>query len=907
MYGDTDYGRRNPRPLSYVASPESEIITARPPTAVGSPLSRPNNARSASNEKPTGIMSGQGPLSPSRSSSLGNENGSLSPSLSLRERSPHETANSHFPLNDVDYESSPAAVAQEMSNLQALRRMSMVDNAAGDPDLPSYNSPLMPTTAPTGADDEEDTSRLFWVPARIHPELAPKEFKTFLENRVDQIKRRSGDESPLSPEGMQRQGSGSLRRKKSMLSKQIDNSGGSAAEGYRDGAERLERQRSLYTQQAPDLKVSDLQDLDVLVQDPSKLMRKLSIDTTQAALEGNPEAVPGEDVPILPAAPPGQSLRRSTRTTYRRGSLRKGERVPLSKRAARAAETDTEESPAASPVGPGGDPSAFKLSRIQTEPLPASSPPTPVTNDDPPENFSRPSRLGRTRAVPPGASPTSSFDDILSHADRAEATPSRASTPSASFAQRVAGERTAHVNLRSSAPVYGVTDSSVPRIVETPPPPEGENAELPSVQARIPERVSSHEPPPSMPPQGPLPHGPPSSGRQKRPTGARQPPSARTNGQTLNDIVGQPSPLPGNSTRTDSLSFIPTFSEDKKVDKKGRDKKEKEGHEASGSRKSSWGWLLGSEEKEKDKETQKKGKVKSPKGADKGHDTARLDLLQTSIDGNRGRESLVLDRENFKLEEERRKESSRKASGGETKKDSGLFSFFGGKKKGDRDHQSKKDRSSRGLSPDPPHRDLKPDIDYNWTRFSILEERAIYRMAHIKLANPRRALYSQVLLSNFMYSYLAKVQQMHPQIQIPQSAAQKQQRQAQQLQQQQQHDSNNPQDGQYYQYGEQQAPNQPQRYQNHAGRGNRGGGGGDQYGDNSQSYDYEPHDDHGRPQSRASQHDARDDGADGSHHMYYHHQQHASHQSQHSQQSQHEHSRYTSQFDDQDEDDDEMW
>ena len=45
---------------------------------------------------------------------------------------------------------------------------------------------------------------------------------------------------------------------------------------------------------------------------------------------------------------------------------------------------------------------------------------------------------------------------------------------------------------------------------------------------------------------------------------------------------------------------------------------------------------------------------------------------------------------------------------------------------------------------------LKPDIDYNWTRFSILEERAIYRMAHIKLANPRRALHSQVLLSNFM-------------------------------------------------------------------------------------------------------------------------------------------------------------
>ena len=68
-------------------------------------------------------------------------------------------------------------------------------------------------------------------------------------------------------------------------------------------------------------------------------------------------------------------------------------------------------------------------------------------------------------------------------------------------------------------------------------------------------------------------------------------------------------------------------------------------------------------------------------------------------------------------------------------------------------------------------------------------------MAHIKLANPRRALYSQVLLSNFMYSYLAKVQQMHPQMHIPQSALQKKQEaerrqkeQEQQRQQQQQQD-----------------------------------------------------------------------------------------------------------------------
>ena len=139
----------------------------------------------------------------------------------------------------------------------------------------------------------------------------------------------------------------------------------------------------------------------------------------------------------------------------------------------------------------------------------------------------------------------------------------------------------------------------------------------------------------------------------------------------------------------------------------------------------------------------------------------------------------MLDRDSLdpKLQDERKKESSRK-SGGESKKekDSLFSSFFSSsKKKSDRDSGGKKAGSLRTLSPDPPHRHLKPDVDYNWARFSILEERAIYRMAHIKLANPRRALYSQVLLSNFMYSYLAKVQQMHPQMQIPQSAMQKKQ------------------------------------------------------------------------------------------------------------------------------------
>jgi hypothetical protein len=252
----------------------------------------------------------------------------------------------------------------------------------------------------------------------------------------------------------------------------------------------------------------------------------------------------------------------------------------------------------------------------------------------------------------------------------------------------------------------------------------------------------------------------------------RQAPSS-----TLDDISSHPSPLPGSgATRTDALTMVPTF-EEKKTEKK------------EGGRKSSWKWMLGgNDDDDKDKKHGKEDR-KAPEDKTgkltKPQDKTRLDLLQNSIDGTspaRGRESIVLSRDDVKLEDERKKESkkasSKLKSGKEEKeaKEPGLLSaiFGGGKKKtSDTDLKARKRKSERSPTPEPPVRVLKPDIDYNWTRFSILEERAIYRMAHIKLANPKRALYSQVLLSNFMYSYLAKVQMMHPQMQIPASPQQK--------------------------------------------------------------------------------------------------------------------------------------
>ncbi|KAH9211898.1 hypothetical protein DL95DRAFT_341184 [Leptodontidium sp. 2 PMI_412] len=851
MYGDDDYSKRDSRPLSFVTSPLHDSIESG--GFVTSPLHESveagntyfdgnNSPRTRPSPHTNGSTGKKAHTSPAmlqspRSSSF--NKGDLSPSLSLRDRNGSD-ANSQFPLSNIDYESDPAAVAQELSNLQALRRMSMDVGNTSDPDLPSFQSSLMPSVAPTGDDDEDDPSRLFWVPARVHPELAPMEFKTFLENRVQSIKRRSGEQASLSPDGIERAGSvGGLRRKKSMLSRQIDNDGGRGAHGYKDGADQLERKKSLSTHQIPELKISDLKELDALVRDPSKAMQKLTLDTNMRR-NSNGEVPESEDMPILPQAP-GIGLRRSTRTTYRRGSLRKEGRGPRRAGTMRA-DTDGEESPiAASPIG-------FPLTKVQSEPTTT-------------ENFSRPNRGGRRlqnlpqtslhNESPENSTPDDGKIDFFSMdtSGPVQVAPQTASNPRNNTISK--------------------NDTPVPRIIETPPPAEEvEKAPIkPTLQ--FPERSSSQGPPPLQQQIQSSPEPPARSSR--RPGLDRQMSSPNvtqktTSSQTLNDMAQNPSPLPGSNARTDTLTFIPTADE-RKSEKKS--KKDKDEPENSGTRKTSWGWFKGSDEKEKkDKkkeEDHKDGKRGKGKVAvDKAHDAARLDVLQATLDTGapRGRESLLLERDNtdHKLQDERKKESGRK-SGAENKKekDSLFSSFFGGgKKKNDRDSGGKKGSSLRTLSPDPPPRQLKPDIDYNWTRFSILEERAIYRMAHIKLANPRRALYSQVLLSNFMYSYLAKVQQMHPQMQIPQSALQKKQEaerkqkeQEQQRQQQQQQEG-----GEQYRYDYHQGITQYAEPTQEPAKSD-----GVNYVDDSQIYDYDHQDaesSHGqhsnRPESRASQH-----------------------------------------------------
>ncbi|KAK1755646.1 hypothetical protein QBC47DRAFT_401813 [Echria macrotheca] len=676
--------------------------------------------------------------------------GPLSPNPSLRE-------GSQFPLTNID---NPNDIAQELSNLQALRRLSMDVGNNSDPDLMPFSGMslvAMPTLAPTGDDDEADPSRLLWVPARVHPELEPTAFKSFLENRVQSVKRRSG-ESHMSVDGVQRNNSSSgLRRKKSMLSRQIHTSSESG-DGYMDGAERLNRQRSQSERSIPELSI------DELVADPTKAVQKLAQEARQEV---------GESDIIIPVAP-GMGLRRSTRTQYRKGgSIRGGERVPFSKRVAgRQAEKAAEDVP---PLPPLDTTLETGLSRTKSEPTT--------------ENFSRPTRAVRRQQAFTRDSPVSAPASDGPTQDEAGFSVEFSSTPSLALDLPVRTSSTS--SQRSPA-------TPVPEIVETPPPESN-----PPPARPFPERSSSQKPAPQVYVDQyddndqyadqyvdePSPVEEPPARSHKRP-GAIAPVQsapiapvapvmskekpAQREGLNLNEMASHPSPLPGSAGQTTtSLTFIPTF--DTRVEKKAKDKDDTESISST----KSWGkkWFKSDDKEKKKREKEKEELAKKAKA--KPTDHARLDVLQNSTETSpaRGRESLLLERDNteFKLQEERKKESNRKASDGKKGGDGFFGGLFGGsKKKSDKESGHKK-KDHRPLTPDPPQRLLKPDVDYPWTRFPIIEERAIYRMAHIKLANPRRPLHSQVLLSNFMYSYLAKVQAMHPQLQVPVSPQQKRQ------------------------------------------------------------------------------------------------------------------------------------
>lgn len=116
---------------------------------------------------------------------------------------------------------SPTAPAAAETGTLVRRRSSAKTRLPSDhplpsPPLPSPTSSTFPPPSPDGSTAAHTSQDLFWLPASLHPELAPQEFKAFIreQTRPDALARRT---SMGGRGGYAGAGGGIVDRKKSML------------------------------------------------------------------------------------------------------------------------------------------------------------------------------------------------------------------------------------------------------------------------------------------------------------------------------------------------------------------------------------------------------------------------------------------------------------------------------------------------------------------------------------------------------------------------------------------------------------------------------------------------------------------------------------------------------------------
>jgi hypothetical protein len=200
-----------------------------------------------------------------------------------------------------------------------------------------------------------DPSHLFWVPASVHPEISPSDFRRFLHDHTSRAVREQEDMadstgtsvSPTSPTGLAsenpvealKQRSTSIARRGSTLRKQyrpeMDGDNDSSIPTRRVGGQGPSRtisQHHAESNAAPQLSIEDLQKLERLAEeasrssDPSELRsvlrRTMSLSIASSALD-QVDALPADsdqDAPLI-VPRPGQILRRAARTKIRKSSF----------------------------------------------------------------------------------------------------------------------------------------------------------------------------------------------------------------------------------------------------------------------------------------------------------------------------------------------------------------------------------------------------------------------------------------------------------------------------------------------------------------------------------------------------------------------------------------------------------
>lgn len=166
---------------------------------------------------------------------------------------------------------SELEILREVETLRDIKRRSTAQSGVLDPDLPDVSSDSSSSAgywdnssssshgegSDESASSSDDPFHLFWVPARLHPEIAPAEFREFL-------KEHARDGAAL---GRSNSVASSLGRKKSMLSRQYNPAEKDEVE---DEKVMPVRRRSVYSNQGPQLTIKDLQKLEELAEEASE-------------------------------------------------------------------------------------------------------------------------------------------------------------------------------------------------------------------------------------------------------------------------------------------------------------------------------------------------------------------------------------------------------------------------------------------------------------------------------------------------------------------------------------------------------------------------------------------------------------------------------------------------------------
>ncbi|KAJ3836907.1 hypothetical protein F5878DRAFT_652852 [Lentinula raphanica] len=592
-------------------------------------------------------------------------------------------------------------IQREVEALRDIRRRSTTPGALTiDPDLPNQTSPSSPTYSWSGGSTTDDSSssshedgsssstghttvestnpaddpfHLFWVPASVHPEIAPAEFREFL--REHSRSPPPADGTPVSRSGsFSSLSSGGLGRKKSMLSRQYKPSENDGVEEQEERIVPLSRTRSTrYTNQGPQLTISDLQKLEQLAEeasesdDPSKLRnilrRSLSLNISPTAIEqmkNMPDMGDEADAPII-IPPRSQILRRTNRTKIRKPALPGdggGHRFGASRRGGRSATAAA----TAATANMSSERTSSDHSSSDHEP---DARPRLLSNEFPtgrPDSFSEESLI---------------YDAYVNEEEESHPSPLVATT--------------------SPPPQEEVTEAPRVSLQQTPIP------AIPPVPVSAPV-----QPIPSTDVQ-PMPAQPtPDS------TVLHQPQPQRLLSPQVTSDLSPPSrtPSPPSSPMTEPPAAPPAFLSSPPPPHHHRKEKDKKG-------------LF--------------GKWGSDKSGKKAKDHNRTESAEKDKD-----------------------------------KDSGFFgSLFGGKKSKDSDgsapstsahgHTAGREAAQALLGASKSSKNYQPPPSpgaqaiNNYSRYPIHVERAIYRLSHIKLANPRRPLYEQVLISNLMFWYLGVI------------------------------------------------------------------------------------------------------------------------------------------------------